>query len=89
MKFYFMMGSDLIPTLISWDNGQELIDEVNFIVFERKGYESVLDPKVEHSYQMPKSMEVLRSNQNLIGMISSTEVRKRIKAAKDEAKAQI
>ena len=50
MKFYFMGGSDLIPTLISWDNGQELIDEVNFIVFERKGYESVLDETVEKDY---------------------------------------
>ena len=34
-------------------------------------------------------MEVLKANQNLIGMISSTEVRKRIKAAKIEAEAQI
>jgi len=89
MKFYFMGGSDLIPTLISWDNGQELIDEVNFIVFERKGYESVLDETVEKDYQLPKCMEVLKANQNLIGMISSTEVRKRIKAAKIEAEAQI
>ena len=87
MKFYFMGGSDLIPTLISWDNGQELIDEVNFIVFERKGYESVLDETVEKDYQLPKCMEVLKANQNLIGMISSTEVRKRIKAAKIEAEA--
>ena len=38
-KFYFMMGSDLIPGLIKWDEGQKLIDEINFIVFERKGYE--------------------------------------------------
>ena len=87
MKFYFMGGSDLIPGLITWDNGQELIDEVNFVVFERKGYESVLDESTPKEYQMPKSMEVLKANQNLIGMISSTEVRKRIKAAKIEADA--
>ena len=38
-----MMGSDLIPGLIEWDNGQELIDEINFIVFERKGFENNFD----------------------------------------------
>jgi nicotinic acid mononucleotide adenylyltransferase len=77
IKFYFMMGSDLIPGLINWDNGQEMIDECNFTVFERKGYESVLNG-LKKEYQMPKCMMVLKANQNLIGMISSTEVRKRI-----------
>ena len=38
---------------------------------------------------MPKCMEVLKANQNLIGMISSTEVRQRIMVAKIEAQAQI
>lgn len=46
MNFYFMMGSDLIPGLVNWDNGKELIDEINFTVFERKGYESVLDETI-------------------------------------------
>ena len=43
MKFHFMLGSDLIPGLIKWDGGQNFIDEVNFVVFERKGYEHILD----------------------------------------------
>ena len=84
-KFYFMCGSDLIPGLIEWDEGQKMIDEINYIVFERKGFESNLDG----DYQMPKNMEILKSNQNLIGMISSTEVRRRIQSAKAEAQAQI
>lgn len=42
-KFYFIMGSDLVPGLINWDEGQALIDEINFILFERKGYEHILD----------------------------------------------
>ena len=45
-----MMGSDLIPGLITWDEGQKLIDEINFVIFERKGYESVLDPNSEKEY---------------------------------------
>lgn len=48
--FYFMMGSDLIPGLINWDEGQKMVDEINYIVFERKGYEYILDPSVEKDY---------------------------------------
>ena len=45
-----MMGSDLIPSLIQWDEGQALIDEINFIIFERKGYEDILDLSVKKDY---------------------------------------
>lgn len=82
MKFSFMMGTDLIPGLKKWDNGQQLLDEINFIIFDRKGFEDVLNTKVKKDYQMPKSYEVLPANLNLIGMISSTEVRRRINEAK-------
>jgi nicotinic acid mononucleotide adenylyltransferase len=77
-----MMGTDLIPGLKKWDNGQQLLDEINFIIFDRKGFEDVLNTKVKKDYQMPKSYEVLPANLNLIGMISSTEVRRRINEAK-------
>ncbi len=36
ITFYFILGSDLIPTLYGWDAGLKLIDEVNFIVFQRE-----------------------------------------------------
>lgn len=73
-----MLGSDLVPSLIKWDGGQKFIDEVNFIIFERKGYESVLDPKVEKDFQMPKNYKTIKAEENLVGMISSTVVRDRI-----------
>ena len=38
---------------------------------------------------MPKTMKILPANLNLIGMISSTEVRRRINDAKMQAKANI
>ena len=50
MSFYFIMGSDLVPDLIKWDNGQEMIDEVNYILFERKGFEYILDENVEKTF---------------------------------------
>ena len=49
-KFYFLMGSDLIPGLIQWDNGQELIDEINFVIFDRKGYEDILVESEDKDY---------------------------------------
>ena len=33
--FHFIAGSDLIPSLHLWDEGQKLIDEINFIIIER------------------------------------------------------
>ena len=61
-EFYFILGSDLIPGLITWDEGQKLIDEVKFIVFERKGYEHILDEKVEKEYLMPKHYVVIKAH---------------------------
>jgi hypothetical protein len=29
----------MIPGLKSWDCGKELLSEINFVVFERKGFE--------------------------------------------------
>ena len=79
-KFYFILGSDLLPGLHTWDNGQELVEEINFIVFERKGYEQTLDPDFaqQSGYSLPNHYLTLKAQDNLIGMISSTEVRKRI-----------
>ena len=28
-------------------------EEINFIIFERKGYEHILDPEIEKKYQIP------------------------------------
>ncbi len=40
--FYFILGSDLIPTLQAWDEGDKLITEVSYIIFQR---EVPLEPK--------------------------------------------
>jgi len=36
IKFYFILGSDLLPTLESWDEGSKLINEIHFIIFQRE-----------------------------------------------------
>ena len=34
--FYFVLGSDLIPTMHVWDEGEKLITEINYIIFQRE-----------------------------------------------------
>lgn len=43
MEFYFLAGTDLIPGLVKWEMGQQLLDEIRFVIFSRRGYEKVLD----------------------------------------------
>ena len=42
--FYFIIGSDLLPGLAKWDDGDAFIKECGFVIFERKGYEENMDP---------------------------------------------
>lgn len=54
MEFYFMIGSDLVPGLNKWDGGASFLEEIKFVIFERKGYEHVFDQTKQKDYQMPK-----------------------------------
>ena len=38
-SFHFIIGSDLIPTLGSWDEGEKLLGEINFVIWNRQGYD--------------------------------------------------
>ena len=80
--FYFIIGSDLLPGLVKWDNGQEFIDEVGFVLFERKGHESKMDPDGEFKFTMPKNIKIIDKARTQVGQISSTEIRKRITDAR-------
>lgn len=48
-----------MPGLINWDGGQEFIDEIGFVLFERKGHESKMDPTGEIKFTMPKKIEII------------------------------
>ena len=39
LEFNFIMGSDLMPGIIEWDDGDKFLNEYGFICFERVGYE--------------------------------------------------
>ena len=78
------MGSDLIKGLHYWDDGQRLIKEMKCIVFLRKGFPN--DDVVTHE-NFPKNEPILVDEEDsLIGVISSTEIRKRVQMCTEQRK---
>ena len=73
----------MLPGLKDWEpDGPAMIEELEYVIVERAGYEHILDPRIEKTYRLPPSMEVLPASENVIGGISSTVVRNRIKGAR-------
>jgi nicotinate-nucleotide adenylyltransferase len=72
-EFHFVMGSDLISSLDQWHEGDKLISDVNFVIYPRAGYDLDLTHK-----NMPANYLHKAGSDNYFGMISSTEVRRRI-----------
>ena len=71
-----MIGSDLISGLHWWDEGARLISETEFIIFERLGYDQLTLSKHEN---YPKNNPiVVPEAESLVGMISSSEIRRRV-----------
>ena len=83
-EFSFIMGSDLIKGLHYWDDGQCLINKMKCIVFLRKGFPN--EDVVVHE-NFPKNKPILvDEEESLIGVISSTEIRKRVQIAAEQSR---
>ena len=79
-QVYFVMGSDLINSLHKWDDGQRIIDEMPIVLFKRKGLSREEEISLEQHDNFPKNSPILvGEDKSLIGVISSTEVRKRVR----------
>ena len=79
-EFWFVMGTDLISNLHLWDDGTRMITDTNCLIFERNGYTS--SEIFQHSNWPVKfhmGYGTSRRHPNLLGGISSTEVRSRVK----------
>lgn len=70
------MGSDLIKSLHLWDDGARLINEMQMIIFRRKGYDN--DVLFNHENFPKNDPIVVDEEKSLIGVISSTEIRRRV-----------
>jgi len=71
--FFFIVGSELLETMRSWDNGKELANEVKFIIFIRQGY-------VLTEVFLPKSYIIVHTT---FVASSSTDIRNRIFALRN------
>mmetsp|Transcript_15630 Transcript_15630/g.45696 ORF Transcript_15630/g.45696 Transcript_15630/m.45696 type:complete len:231 (-) Transcript_15630:57-749(-) len=72
----FVIGSDLVPTLKSWDEGERLWAEENFIIIDRPGYElndAAQYPPNSTKLEPPGKAFTLASQE-----LSSSEIRKRL-----------
>ena len=75
-SFRFIMGSDLIKSLHLWDDGPRLINEMKMIIFRRKGYDN--EALFNHENFPKNDPVVVDEEKSLIGVISSTEIRRRV-----------
>jgi nicotinic acid mononucleotide adenylyltransferase len=74
---YFIMGSDLIEHLHWWDDGERMIETMKTIIFRRKGYDN--EALTSHPNFPKNNRIVVQEELSLIGVISSTEIRKRVR----------
>lgn len=68
-EIYFVIGSDLIPSLKRWDNGEEMHASTRFIVIPREGYTEIEDDLY------PRNAVISEQGVNDENSTSSTEVR--------------
>ena len=66
----FVIGSDLVPSLPQWDEGQKLIEENNFIIFTRGG-------QPINKEQLPKNSTIVQ--ETFVTNMSSTFLRARMR----------
>lgn len=50
LDFYFVLGSDLLPSFNRWDHGEEMIEQKKFIIIPREGYEDIEDHLYPRNY---------------------------------------
>lgn len=80
-EFYWIIGSDSLPTFNLWNHWEELVRDHNLIIFPRDTDFKTLEKRVRSSFglqKIPKNIKVLEGNL-IVSTISSTHVRERVK----------
>ncbi len=80
-EFYWILGSDALPTFRLWNEWQTLVKEHNLIIFPRDTDFQTLKKRVLASFglkRIPKNITVL-SGDLIVSTISSTHIRQRVK----------
>jgi len=73
------LGSDLIPSLDKWEEGKEFIENTPCCVIHRRGVGSLSDEELYAHPNYPKKSPIHYSvEESIVGIVSSSEVRRRI-----------
>lgn len=79
-EFYWIIGSDALPTFRLWNHWEELIKDHNLIIFPRDTDFETLEKRVKEAFGLkviPKNITVLKGNL-IVSTISSTHMRSRV-----------
>lgn len=79
--FYWIIGSDALPTFTLWNHWEELVHDHNLIVFPRDTDFETLERRVKESFKLktiPSNITVLQGKL-IVSTISSTHVRERVR----------
>lgn len=79
-EFYWIIGSDALPTFHLWNHWEELVRDHNLIIFPRDTDFKTLERRVRASFRLktiPSNITVLEGDL-IVSTISSTHVRKRV-----------
>ncbi|PIV70518.1 nicotinate (nicotinamide) nucleotide adenylyltransferase [Candidatus Roizmanbacteria bacterium CG17_big_fil_post_rev_8_21_14_2_50_39_7] len=79
-EFYWIIGSDALPTFHLWNHWEELVRDHNLIVFPRDTDFKTLEKRVKTSFKLktiPSNITILEGDL-IVSTISSTHVRKRV-----------
>lgn len=80
-EFYWIIGSDALPTFRLWNHWEELVSNHNLIVFPRDTDFKTLEKRACESFgvkKIPKNITILSGNL-IVSTVSSTHVRERVK----------
>lgn len=79
-EFYWIIGSDALPTFQLWNHWEELVRDHNLVVFPRDTDFKTLEKRVKKSFNLkkiPKNIKILEGNL-IVSTISSTHMRGRV-----------
>lgn len=81
-EFYWIIGSDALPTFHLWNEWQTIISEYNIVIFPRDTDFKTLEERVKTSFQLrniPQNITIVEGNL-IVSTIASTHIRNRVRS---------
>lgn len=81
-EFYWIIGSDSLPTFHLWNDWKKIVSDYNLVVFPRDTDFKTLEERVKTSFmltEIPKNITVVEGNL-IVSTIASTHIRNRVRS---------